>query len=117
VTNRTDEEQEARRAEAERQEMVAKADTFPVLWQGSPFVMRELADLGCPRNVPWSLVESHEHQARRNHSHTLTTLAERGGLSPQELIAVLTDKSWKDTYRLTNTVAVSVLLRILKESV
>jgi len=93
------------------------ADTFPVLWQGSPFVMGELADIGCPRNVPWSLVEPHENQARRNHSQTLTRLAERGGLSPQELIAVLTDKPLKDTYRLTNAFAVSVLLRILKESV
>lgn len=91
------------------------ADTFPVLWQGSPFV-RELADLGFPRTIPWDLVAPHENRALTNHSQSLTRLAERGGLSPQELIAVLTDKHWKETYTLTNAFAVAVLLRILKES-
>lgn len=45
--------------------------------------------------VPWNLVAPHEKQAQRNHSQTLARLAERGGLSPGELAAVLEDRDWK----------------------
>lgn len=46
--------------------------------------------------VPWSLVEDHESQAKRNHSQSLGRLAERGGLDPVELWAVIRDVSWSD---------------------
>lgn len=45
--------------------------------------------------VPWGLVLPHEKQALRNHSQSLERLAERGGLSPQELAAVLEDRPWQ----------------------
>ncbi len=50
---------------------------------------------GFPRHVPWWMVEPHERQANVNHcGQTLKRLAERGGLSPTELVAVLADREW-----------------------
>lgn len=47
---------------------------------------------GCPNSVPLALVTPHEQQALRNHSQTLKRLADRGGLSPEELYYVLRDE-------------------------
>lgn len=44
--------------------------------------------------IPWSVVEPHAGQAMLNHGQTLERLAERGGLSYRELIAVLEDRLW-----------------------
>lgn len=44
--------------------------------------------------VPLPVVMLHEAQALRNHGQTVFCLAERGGLSPSELAAVLWDRSW-----------------------
>jgi hypothetical protein len=41
--------------------------------------------------VPWAMVAPHEAQAMSTHRQTLEELARRGGLSPTELVAVLTD--------------------------
>lgn len=41
--------------------------------------------------VPWAFVAQHERQAQHNHSQSLTRLAERGGLTFCELLAVVTD--------------------------
>lgn len=38
-----------------------------------------------PRSVPWSFVEKFRQQALVNHDQTLERLAERGGLSPEEM--------------------------------
>jgi lambda repressor-like predicted transcriptional regulator len=46
-------------------------------------------------NVPWEIVEPHREQAMRNHYQTLERLAERGGLSVDELAAVLEDRDWR----------------------
>lgn len=43
---------------------------------------------------PWAIVAKHEKQADRNHGQTLRRLAERGGLAPCELVAVLEDRAW-----------------------
>jgi hypothetical protein len=45
-------------------------------------------------SVPWALVERHREQAKRNHDQTLERLADRGGLAPSELVAVLEDRPW-----------------------
>jgi hypothetical protein len=45
----------------------------------------------CPKEISWNLIASHEVQARRNHFQTLEELAERGGLSPAELMCVIHD--------------------------
>jgi hypothetical protein len=47
------------------------------------------------RSIPLSLIAPHEQQADRNHSQTLRRLAERGGLSPCEAVAVIRDRPWK----------------------
>jgi hypothetical protein len=44
---------------------------------------------------PWAIIAPHERQAQKNHSQTLARLAERGGLSACEAIAVLTDQPWR----------------------
>ena len=50
---------------------------------------------GCMSVVPWWLVEPHEEQAKKNHGgQTLRELAARGGLGPDELVAVLEDRPW-----------------------
>ena len=48
----------------------------------------------CPRSVPWDVVEPHNAQARKNHSQSVERLAERGGLHPIELVAVMEDKEY-----------------------
>ena len=71
-------------------------DQFPLLspgqWQKhvTPVVFDML-----PKSVPWSLVERHDDQARKNHGgQSLAELASRGGLSPAELYCVMNDKGF-----------------------
>lgn len=49
----------------------------------------------CPTSVPWALVEPHRERAMTNHSQTLEELAERGGLAPDELHAVVHNQKWR----------------------
>ena len=49
--------------------------------------------------VPWSLVEPHQAQAMKNHRQTLERLAERGGLSWPELVAVISDRDYFELYK------------------
>lgn len=44
--------------------------------------------------ISWEIIEPHREQAHRNHGQTLERLAERGGLGPEELVAVLEDRLW-----------------------
>lgn len=46
-------------------------------------------------SIPWDLIAPHEQQAQRNHGQSLKRLAERGGLSWCESLAVLTDRPWE----------------------
>jgi hypothetical protein len=46
--------------------------------------------------VPWDLLAPHEAQADRNHQQTLERLAERGGLSAREALAVVEDRPLGD---------------------
>lgn len=64
--------------------------TFPILMDGSD--RRKYPD--CPASVPWEFLAPHEERAKRNHSQTLTRLAERGGLSPGEMMAIVQDRCW-----------------------
>ena len=83
------------------------SDRFPVLdpLRGISLRLRERliaegrldvypADL--PASVPWSVVAPHEAQAKRNHDQTLERLAERGGLSPEEMWGVCNDRPLRD---------------------
>jgi len=48
-----------------------------------------------PLSVPMAMLEPHRKQAQINHQQTIERLAQRGGLSPLELLAVLEDRPWK----------------------
>lgn len=65
---------------------------FPVLWPHSLRETARLRSLGCPRSVPWAMLAPHKRRAELNHSQTLERLAERGGLSPSEIVCVLQDR-------------------------
>jgi hypothetical protein len=52
--------------------------------------------VSCPSSVPWKLVEPHRAQAMKNHSQTLERLAERGGLGPEELRAVVEGRGLRE---------------------
>lgn len=41
--------------------------------------------------VPWDLIAPHEKQAQKNHGQSLDRLAERGGITPGEALAILGD--------------------------
>ena len=88
---------------------------FPVLWPPGRKVEAALREAGCPHYVPWNLVAAHEDQAITNHGQTVQRLAERGGMSPLELVAVLTDRCWSKLLKTTSgTEAVEQLLVLLK---
>lgn len=63
-----------------------------------------------PVTIPWSVVAPHEPQAILNHGHTLERLAERGGLTWVELLAVLTNSPYKAIH--TDVARECVLLRV-----
>lgn len=86
---------------------------FPVLQQGSRAYIAELELAGCPAAVPWSLVKPHEKQAQANHGQSLKRLAERGGLSPAELVHLLNGHGLN--WSLSDVRAVPELLRLMKE--
>lgn len=45
--------------------------------------------------VPWAFVAEHERQAQANHYQTVKRLAERGGLSWCEMLAVVMDVEYR----------------------
>ncbi len=53
--------------------------------------------LGCPKSIPWDVIAPHEKQAMSNHGQqTLDTLDRRGGLWVTELLAVLSDRGYRE---------------------
>ena len=61
---------------------MSERQTFPILGNGGA-------------RIDWQLVLDHGGQAKQNHNHSVTRLAERGGLSWCELHAVLHDKRYQ----------------------
>lgn len=60
--------------------------------------VRELRRAGATAVVialPWDVIAPHAAQAQRNHGQTLERLAERGGLGPDEAVAVLENRPWR----------------------
>lgn len=89
-------------------EKLSKWDrTFPVLnHKGDNFPMA---------SVPWEFIAPHEAQAQRNHDQTLQRLAERGGLSAKEMLAVVTGRHWMQTcWKIDNPQANRQLLQHLE---
>lgn len=62
--------------------------TFPVMWQGDRRYNELLKRLGCPRVVAWGFIEAFRAECMRNHDQTPERLAERGGLAPNEIVAL-----------------------------
>jgi hypothetical protein len=58
---------------------------FPVLWPFNKKERERYEQLGCPRSVPWSMVEACRLRIGCNHSQPIERLAERGGLDAVEL--------------------------------
>ncbi len=55
-------------------------------------IHRNSQGLGAERlKVPWTMMEEHERQADINHGQTIKRLAERGGCSLLEILAILAD--------------------------
>jgi hypothetical protein len=94
-----------------RERVMAMVDRFPVL--ASHDERPRLEALGCPKYVPWSLLAPHEQRALRNHGgQTLKRLAERGGLGPEEMLAIIEDRPWR---RMTIEESVPALLDAIKK--
>lgn len=70
-----------------------------------------LTFLNCPVSVPWAFVAPHSRRAFLNHNQSLERLAQRGGLGPDESVAVIEDRQWS---RMTMSTAVLALNQILQ---
>lgn len=67
--------------------MVVNLDRFPIL--------RDSSGGGIICSIPWVMIAPHEAQASLNHGgQSLYRLAERGGLSACEVVAVLEDRAY-----------------------
>ena len=67
-----------------------KERMFPVLLSSEE--KKKFPD--CPEEIPWDRIAAHESQAKKNHFQTLEGLAERGGLSPAEVMCILHDHDY-----------------------
>ena len=74
-------------------------DRFPVLG----------ANRDAKQSVPWSFIAPHSDRAEKNHGQTLERLAERGGLSALEMLAVVLDLSWNDINCIGDDLSTSLL--------
>lgn len=66
-----------------------------------------------PKEMRWEIIAPHQKQAKANHSQTLERLAERGGLAPCEILAVLQDRPW---LKMDHEQAINELADILEET-
>lgn len=84
---------------------------FPIMRSMDSKVSASQTALGIPRSIPWELILPHERQADRNHGQTLKRLAERGGLSPCEAVAVIEDRDWRP---MSDDEAIARLLELMR---
>lgn len=85
--------------------MSKENDKFPVLYSG-----RRPKKDGFPDYVKWS--ELSEEQAQKNHAQSLTRLAERGGLSPSEIVGNVEGIGWGELGGVTEEQRQTLLARI-----
>lgn len=64
---------------------------FPILYDRRD----RSSDMFIVANIPREMLAPHEAQAQRNHSQSLQRLADRGGLSACEALAVLENREWR----------------------
>lgn len=65
-------------------------------------------------SIPWAMIAPYERQALRNHNQTLERLAERGGLSPMEAMAVFDGHRLRPPYE-AEAAALGRLRQLLRE--
>ena len=65
--------------------------------------------------LPWSMMDPHETQAKRNHSQSLSRLASRGGLGIDEAWYILKDQSFDWHTKLNGDNVRILLMRMVKE--
>ena len=65
--------------------------------------------------IPLAMIAPHEAQAWVNHGQTLARLAERGGLSACEAVAVLEDRAWRSMTPMTQKAAEARLDELVAE--
>jgi hypothetical protein len=65
-------------------------------------------------SVPLAMVEPFEKRARNNHGQSLSMLARRGGLSYDELLAVLEDRDLLPSFKRDPQAALKVHTLMLK---
>lgn len=70
---------------------------FPVLRDRD-----KVESLGRYVYVPWEILRPHNDQAIKNHGSNLDSLAENGGLTPVEIVAILTGISWVESLEIPN---------------
>ena len=58
--------------------------------------------------IPRGLLMIHEGQAWKNHGQSLSQLAQRGGLSWAEALAIIEGKSWRDAEHNENAAEITV---------
>lgn len=81
------------------EEIETKTRMFPVLlaWddkRGSAFNALESGCSFLVVGVPWELLDACTVRIRANHGQSIERLAERGGLDPAELCAILEDRNY-----------------------
>ncbi len=64
--------------------------TFPILYPPG-----QRRPTNAPSSIPMVLVERHVDQAQRNHFASLEVIAQRGGVCPAELVAILEDREYR----------------------
>lgn len=60
--------------------------------------------------IPWAVIAPHERQAKLNHNQSLKVLAFRGGLCPEEAVAVLEDRPYA---RMDSAEALAILKELI----
>jgi len=85
---------------------------FPVLWPYQRAEKKRMQDLDCPVEVPWRMIAAYEEQAELYTAQSLVRLAERGGLCPSEMVAVLENRDFD--LGMSLDVAVSTLKEMLE---
>lgn len=63
--------------------------------------------------LPWRIIAAHEKQAQKNHYQSLLQLARRGGLGPDEAVAILEDRKW---YKMDEVEAINRLSELVREA-
>jgi hypothetical protein len=69
-----------------------------------------------PQSIPFWIVEQHAAQARSNHAQTVQRLADRGGCSWRELLAIMTDRSFWTVPKISDSAAMIEVVSIIQKA-